>query len=94
MTTNTPLDAEQVMAANLQRSMRRTAAYLRAIADKIDQAAVDADPATLPSSRRYSSLAADAQHAVAWGVANASLERLTKEAAEADEARLAKQATS
>ncbi|WP_043650916.1 hypothetical protein [Cellulosimicrobium cellulans] len=93
MTTSTPPDAEQITAAILQGSMRAVAARLRDIADAVDKSADAVDQVPSPGAPRYSWLAAQVQHTIAQGLADASLERLIKDAAEADEARLEKRAT-
>jgi len=66
----------------LQQALRERAEMLRRLAGELDKLAREVSGAD-----SYAAVAARAIHAVAWGVANLSMERLATEAASADVAR-------
>lgn len=78
-----PSDRE--MFGGILASQLSTVAYrLRSLADQFDRFAADVPTTDAPSDVRASDIAARAVHALAWGLANASLDGVVRAAADYD----------
>lgn len=67
-----------------EASVKRSAQRLREAADEFERAATDLHPGRNQGQNPRTSAAARAIHALQWGVANASVESIIRDAAEAD----------
>ena len=74
-------EAEIAMRKELQRAMRQSVSRLTDMAQAIEHIAQELDQ---PVVGLYASYVARVQHEVFWGVANLSLDRLTREAGNLD----------
>jgi hypothetical protein len=85
--TNRPETIEEFRAKALRDSAAATAAGLRRIANEVEQEAGKLDRIGSPGYATYGSVAESMLHAVMWGMANLRLERLARDATDADVAR-------
>ncbi len=87
-TEETETEETLVCRVSLYPHARTAVTDLHRLADDIERIAADFRRVGQPGVTSYASVAARIQRAVAWGLANASLDRLTSDAVQADTARL------
>lgn len=75
---------KSMLAAGFVRSVSRTAADLRRIADDIERAAGRIDRVPSVGNTSAAALASNIVHTVMWGLANASVDNIVSAAAEYD----------